>query len=290
MDSKTQKPSIATQDWASLTCSLIWAYDHEVPEYGYNRMTTTTPESVVWYIRKGEAYVKTDRKQFTIQSGQWFLLPEGDCWQDFSKNTHLISLRFRACWATGIPLFQHGSGRILKGDDYTKLERTALPMVKLFQKMHRQSNVGLRSTTATTQQYFRLHRHLMTWLEQYAEILTTEGITPARLLPMDDRVAAAIHILDAWPLHMPLPEEELARKVNMSSRHLVRLFKNQMEIPPIRYLNQRKLQTAINALKSNQEPIKEIAYSLGFKSLTHFSTWFRQNMQASPREFRKKYL
>jgi len=285
-----EQPSIAIQEWASLTCSLIWAYDHEVPEYGYHRMTTTNPESVVWLIRNGEARVKTQTNEFIVGPNTWCLLPEGDFWQDFTPKTQLLSLRFRACWATGIPLFRHREGRILQGGNHSKLEQTARPMVRLYDQIHRRSKSTLRASITNTTQYFRLQRHLMTWLEVYADALMAEGFSPSRLNMLDPRIRDAAHKMDNWPLHIPFREEELAKLVRISVRQLVRLFKNQFNQTPARYLHERKLQTAVNALKSDRETIKEIAFSLGFKSLTHFSTWFRHNMHTSPRDFRKKNL
>lgn len=250
-------------------------------------MSVTNPESVVWLVRKGEAQVKTRTRQFSVSPNTWCLLPEGEFWQDFSSGTQLLSLRFRACWATGVPLFRHAEGYTFSNTENSLMEQSARPMVRLYDRLHRQSKSTLRASMVNTSQYFRLQRLLMIWLEIYSNTLIQHGLSPSRLNPLDPRIRKAAHQLDNWPLHIPFREEELAKQNRMSVRQLGRLFKNYFNTTPSRYLNERKLQTALNALKADQETVKEIAFSLGFKSLTHFSTWFRHHMQTSPREYRK---
>jgi len=286
---ENSKLAIPLSDWASLTCALIWIYDEEVPSYGYHRSVIPDQESVAWLVRSGEAQVRTERKEWRIRPGEWFFLPEEKFWQDFAPETHILSIRFKASWITGVPLFHHREGLLLKAADYPQLEKTSLPLSRFYRRTFPEPGRHLRATMASPDQYLKLQYRVMVWLHAYAESLMAEGRVPSRISPMDPRVLTVARNLDNWPLHLPLDEEELAAQLNLSSRQLGRLFQNDFGKTPSRYFAERKIQNARSALEGHENSIKEIAYSLGFKSLSHFSTWFRKQSGISPREYRNDY-
>lgn len=281
--------AIPLSDWASLTCSLIWVYDEEVPSYGYHRSVVPNEENVVWLVREGEAIVQTDKVEWRVSPGDWFFLPEVNYWQDFSPHTRILSIRFRATWITGIPLFHHREGIKVKADDYRQLEKVAKPLGRFFQRTFPQLGRHLRATLATPEQYLHLQHRLMAWLHVYAGVLLAEGRVPTRISPIDPRMLRVARDLDNWPLHTPLDEEQMAVQLNLSGRQLARLFQKDFGQTPSRYIMNRKLQMAKSALELNERTVKEIAYSLGFKSLSHFSTWFRKQSKRSPREYQANY-
>lgn len=280
------KPSIPLSDWASLTCSLIWIYDQEVPAYGNHRAGITNQESAVWLLREGEADVRTKKTHWRVQPGEWFFVPEVDYWQDFSPQARLLSLRFRATWITGIPLFHHGEGLKLKAANSPQLENAALPLLDYFTTEFTTPQKGLRAITASTRQYMQLQMLLMGWLDVYVDTLIEQGLTPTRLTARDPRMISVARSLNNWPLDQALDEEHIAAQVHLSSRQLSRLFQKDFNMTPSRYFFVRKLETAKDSLENYERPIKEIALSLGFKSMSHFSTWFRKQCGQSPREYR----
>ena len=294
MPSRTSPPTekapvLPLPDWAELTCSLIWAYDHEVPAYGYHRRGKRVNDSVAWFLRKGSATVKTEQANWRLEPGQWFLLPEYYYWQDFTPHTHLLSLCFRANWATGIPLFHHGDGIVLNGAEHPQLEKAARPLVRQCLQMSEHTQNQKRIIVAgTALEYFKTQKQFMTWLNLYAQILLDRGCVPSRLSVTDPRLLQAVRFLDTWPLADPLPEEELARQVGLSKRQLARLFHDNFDTTPSNYLTQLKLKAATSDLYEGKRTVKEIAYSLGFNSLSYFSTWFRKQIGRTPRDFQNR--
>lgn len=284
------KSAIPLSDWASLTCSLIWIYADRVPVYGNHRPGIVNQESAVWLVREGEAHVKTKEQEWVIRPGEWFFLPEISYWQDFAPETHLLSLRFRATWITGIPLFHHGNGVKVLAEQYPILESEALPINAYFKEQGLDDGRRLRGVSVTMGQYMKLQSMLMNWVEQYVKVLVEEGLMPTRLNPIDPRMLKIARELNNWPLDLPLDEEILARGLNLSGRQLARLFSRDFGMTPSRYFSIRKLDSAKSALQTHDVTIKEIASSHGFKSLSHFSTWFRSQFGESPRSFRKTFF
>lgn len=284
-----EQPAVRLSDWASLNCSLLWIYDDDVPSYGYNRSVSLQDECLVWLVREGRALVRTEHQEWEVEPGEWFFLPEGNFWQDFAPRTRMLSMRFRATWVTGIPLFHHGGGIKLQAVDYARLEALALPMIRFFKREFPVRRRDLRASLATTGQYLKLQQRLMRWLQEYADVLMELGFEPSCLSHMDPRVSRLARDLDNWPFATPMNEDDLAGRVNLSGRQLARLFQNDFGVTPSRYLAERKLASAKHALEVNEETIKEIAYAHGFKSLSHFSTWFRKETGEPPRKYRQDY-
>lgn len=103
------------------------------------------------------------------------------------------------------------------------------------------------------------------------------------------RVADVISLLEK-EFMKPWTLDDLVNTANMSRGNLIRIFRNATGQTPIEYLIDIRLQRAINMLKNSELPITEIAYLVGFNDSNYFSRLFREKLNASPREYRMKYL
>jgi AraC-like DNA-binding protein len=54
------------------------------------------------------------------------------------------------------------------------------------------------------------------------------------------------------------------------------------------FVEEQRLQKAINLLISTDMTLSEIAYECGFSSQSYFSSVFKQKMKITPREYAKK--
>jgi iron complex transport system substrate-binding protein len=90
-------------------------------------------------------------------------------------------------------------------------------------------------------------------------------------------------------IHEPLSIQVLADLLNISTRHLLRIFKARFEVGPQIYLQQLRIEKAKHYLVANQYGIKEIAISLGFEDEYYFSRAFKKATNMAPSNFRLKY-
>ena len=81
----------------------------------------------------------------------------------------------------------------------------------------------------------------------------------------------------------------LVRISGFSHGHLCRLMKKEMDTTPVKYVNNLRLQYAANLLTSTTKDVLSIAMELGFSSLSHFITIFRQKYGISPSKYRSTY-
>lgn len=80
-----------------------------------------------------------------------------------------------------------------------------------------------------------------------------------------------------------------AGKLNISAKHLIRLFQQVNGMPPTRFvLRQRLLKAAEMLVRCNDETIKNIAYQCGFDNEFYFSRVFRKYMKISPSFYRNR--
>ncbi|MNV82907.1 Arabinose operon regulatory protein [compost metagenome] len=80
---------------------------------------------------------------------------------------------------------------------------------------------------------------------------------------------------------------ELAEIAYMHPNYFIRLFKQQIGVPPIQYITRKKITKAKELLRSTQRSVGEIAHDLGFSDLYYFSKQFKKNVGQSPSEFRQ---
>ena len=81
--------------------------------------------------------------------------------------------------------------------------------------------------------------------------------------------------------------EILAEQLNVSYSWFRKVFREYTGYPPAKYFMMVKLHRAQYLLVNTQESIKEIAFSLGFKSPEHFYTTFKRVMGSTPSIYRK---
>ena len=78
--------------------------------------------------------------------------------------------------------------------------------------------------------------------------------------------------------------EELAHVAGMSRYHLLRVFQDQMGLPPHAYQAQLRVNQG-RVLLAGGMPIVQVAAELGFTDQSHFSRVFKQFTAATPRQY-----
>jgi len=86
----------------------------------------------------------------------------------------------------------------------------------------------------------------------------------------------------------PIKLEQIARALNVSTFHFCRRFKLETGLTFVEYLSRVRIEQAKLLLHNTHLPISEIAYEIGFQSLTHFNRTFRKLVGTSPTEYRSR--
>ena len=81
---------------------------------------------------------------------------------------------------------------------------------------------------------------------------------------------------------------QVAKAVNCSTFYFCKMFKKTTSLHFTEYLARVRIEKAKNLLLNPNLRISEIAYEVGFQSLTHFNRVFRRLVGESPTEYRQK--
>ena len=83
---------------------------------------------------------------------------------------------------------------------------------------------------------------------------------------------------------------EVARAVNTSSFYFCKIFKKFTGLNFTHYLSRLRIEKARNLLLNPNLRVSEIAYEVGFQSLTHFNRVFKRIIGQSPTDYRAQLL
>jgi len=89
-------------------------------------------------------------------------------------------------------------------------------------------------------------------------------------------------------LTQTLNMEALIAKLGIDKSYFIRLFKQSMGMPPLRYYMELKMEAARNSLRISDKSIKQIANELGYKDEFYFSRSFKELTGVAPQMYRQE--
>lgn len=96
------------------------------------------------------------------------------------------------------------------------------------------------------------------------------------------------HYLDHYYMK-PLRLDDLEKRYHMSKYYICRSFSAAFGVPPLKYLNQKRLEAAANLLFTTDKKIHEIALSVGYESTNHFINLFKKEYGATPQAYKEAH-
>ena len=104
---------------------------------------------------------------------------------------------------------------------------------------------------------------------------------------IEDRILKALHYIHK-NIHCEIDIDHLAEICFLTKDHFIRLFKKEMNCPPGKYINLKKIEAAQLRLLIDNVPIKELAYGLGFDNICYFNRLFTKLTGESPGRYKKR--
>jgi AraC family transcriptional regulator of arabinose operon len=143
---------------------------------------------------------------------------------------------------------------------------------------------ALRHTTSAQR---RREEFAMNSLE--AALLLCDTVNPRQGQPViDGRVRAAMDYLCRNYTHN-LSLDQLGAVVGLSGSRLGHLFRKQVGLTPVQFLERQRLERACQLLEFSARPIHSIAEELGFENPFYFTLRFKRWIGQSPRDYRKSH-
>lgn len=105
----------------------------------------------------------------------------------------------------------------------------------------------------------------------------------------DARIRKAVDLLCRQPEER-FTLEALARRCGLSRSRLAELFRQQVGVPPLAFLENQRLRRSRELLEHTSLSLTEIAEQAGFSSPFYLSLRFKKHFGISPRDYRRQKL
>lgn len=284
-------PKLSIHEWSAIRSELVWIHDspiRDLPGFKPERKIKRGLNHVVWLLREGTLLLDHASGKYTVRPESWVFLPPGTIHEKFSQNAHLLSICFQYAWPSGEPFIQINRPCIFPSRSKPRLETRARHLASLVRSHlpsgHHHLQAGQMATPAT---FAKLRLLFAAWIETWLAACLDEGLGWNRIHSPDERVFSALRLLNEHPLSEPFPKEALLAQSGLGEVHLNRLFLHSIGLTPVKYWQNRRLRAAKDLLATSLMPVKEISWSLGFRTDSHFATWFLKKTQLRPSEFRE---
>ena len=108
----------------------------------------------------------------------------------------------------------------------------------------------------------------------------------AKVWTQDKRLAKVLtHIHNN--IYEEISIDDLAAMVCVTKSHFIRIFVKMIGMSPLQYINRKKIDRAELLLITDDQPIKEIAYDLGYNDHSYFIRLFKKITGITPMAYRK---
>jgi AraC-like DNA-binding protein len=265
------------QEW---TYALERAYDDRIsPAWIFSRDYIDS-SFACWFIRTGRVEVSYGGTTACAGPGDWlFNEPFVRRSQHFSTDTELISIRFQAhnpvyqanqSGMASYPVSHAEFPELLEaGQELARFERAYTPPL-------------------SPDKSCRRNALFYDWLSHWHRTRATSE--KETYLIEDPRIVQTLEfLLHAQPAG-PIDYTSLRESVQLSRIHIDRLFKNALGMSPRAWKERHCLHLATRHLNEESNPVKWIAYELGFVDAAHFCRWFKTKTSLSPSAFRRSRM
>lgn len=232
---------------------------------------------VLHYITEGKGYLEYRKQKIPLQKGDIFLLIPGEVTYYFADNQTPWSYYWLGI--SGIKAQEYFNLSSIHDTAYLRSPHTKAlgKFIGTIVKDTEKLDESKASQLHVISQLFEL----MHQLNALSPNLDQETISPSCKLYRE-----AKHLIDIGYNSQDISIQKIADELGVHRSYLSSIFKDFHKISPKEYLLEVRMNRAKELLKTTDQPIKIIAYSVGYLDPLHFSKAFRQYYDCSPSQCR----
>ncbi|GHT42542.1 transcriptional regulator [Bacteroidia bacterium] len=249
-------------------------------KYHFRERAKGTNEYVFIYCKEGAGWVDYAGERHILQTHHAFIIPAGEAHAYGSSHSDPWSIYWFHFRGNNVRMFASIIGCLIylpQADNSRYGDRFLL-----FEEMYQNLAMGYSPENLEYVSFCLMHfLASIKYLHQYREVNNT-NVKESDLLQKSILHMKA-HLEDKITL------KDLAAHAGYSPSRFTALFTERTHYSPMDYYNQLKIQRACSLLQFSDLKIKEIAFRLGYYDQFHFSKSFKQEMEITPREYRRRY-
>jgi len=258
----------------------------------WNWYNIRNPFFRIYYVAKGHARVTIDGEVYPLTQGHLYMIPPMTIHSDNCDSTfHLYYIHVFEELQKDISIFD------LKTFPF-EIDATAfeIDLIKRLHTINPNKSLAFYDPKKYTGEPFITN--LFVGKNNY-DFIETRGILLvlfSRFLAMakdavltkDNRIFKAIRFIREH-LSESIKINDLTNECCLSEDHFIRLFKKEMGITPIDYINRKKIEQCQLRLLLCEDSIQEVAYSVSIFNISYFNKLFKKIVGTTPSEFKNNY-
>lgn len=239
--------------------------------YGLHRFE----QNKFYFVTKGSCFITIEGKTYHANAGDWFFIPAGV----LHNYANCKGAVFEKYWMHFDLYPNNDLFNILSLPYFVQFDKKS-NAYKLFRQY-----VRLYNSDSLTDK-IKIKSILLQLVGEYIKLAHPDGIKIKSI--SETRIDSVLRYINQ-NLHNTITLTSLAEEFHMHPNHFVRFFKNHTGYTPVRYIRDKKLETAKRYLEASELYISEIMEKIGESDPAVFSKQFKKRYSLSPREYRKMY-
>lgn len=247
-------------------------------KYHFRERPEGCPENIMIYCEEGYGSITYNGEKYNLKANQAFIIP-ASAPHAYESNVHNPwSIYWFHFSGKNVSHFSSIIGKVISISESDKSRYK--DRFELFEEMFRNLEMGYNPENLEYVSYCLMHfLASMKYINQFREIkkVKEEDVIQKSIVFMKDHLEEKICL------------DDIASHAGFSSSRFGSLFLEKTSYSPMEYYNQLKVQRACSYLQFSDLKLKEIAFRLGYYDPFHFSKAFKQEMEITPKEYRKRY-
>ncbi len=284
-----------------------WTGKFESPNAEWSHLRRTLYDYELMIVTKGILYLCIDDEEFTVEQGSYLLAPPltlqrgsrpSSChfyWMHFAQNEGEVIFPDPSAIPSDTYVCANGQTRyrylrLLQAGKPAMPERLVILLKQLQDAERRFHNKSYNDTcvTAILWELFCQQQFSLPDTENSAPVLNRVKNT---CIPKRNKEQLYTDIIDyiSWHIGEPIFVEQIADYYGYNPRYLTTMFKDFSGISLKTYIISQKIELAKALLSDTNDPVSQIAYSIGFQDTHNFSSCFKKNTGLTPTQYRNSF-
>ena len=253
--------------------SLGWEKQTD-SSYDWNGLTRTETDIIVFqYTLKGAGKIKIEDQIFHLKAGQAFFvkIPSDHQYYLPSDSSEWEFIHISLFGQEAIRCYEditNNLGHILKLGLHSAPISSIIELLRIVSV--NKMNDAYEASSFAYSFLMELYRYILN--------IKTNDESPTS-------ISSAIKFIDS-NFQNPISLDNIVEASGISKYHFTRLFHKSINVTPIQYLTNSRINKSIELLKNDKLSIEDIALNVGFSNGNYFGKVFRASLGISPGEYR----
>ena len=251
----------------------------------------TLPYSKFYYVTGGECEIKTDKLTFRGKPGRLIFIPA----KTRHSFYHVSENYVKKYWMHfDIKTANENMNELIELPLYVDIpENKRRSTENLFEKIFAET----KKTGAAAN--LRLKAYIVELFALYVETACADkAAVPPTQSPMgaesknpdeSSKLSAVIDYINR-NLDKRLSVEELAGMMHLHPNYFIRMFKKNVGVSPLKYINKKRFEKTISLFVNEELPITDVMTEVGFDDYSAFSNFFKSYSGYCPKKYRQIFI